>query len=280
MNDIHHFDAVDDESIFRYLKFDHFKDFIEKSALYFSRMDLMSDTKEGLRYKNGGVSNTVYGSCWRMKDLGNFKKLFKEYKCENGIIIKTSVASLRDSFNVFARSRHTNVAWGLYFPYVIFAKVKYVGKKCEEIDIGTDDIETMCSQLCWNMDQHFLPFLFKMKKFKFEKEMRIFTRWQTITMNGPSFLSECALFKKNSNELPFHHRCTSLEDILYIENKIKEGNVLNISEIDQMQPIGFFYPISLNIIEAIYTQESNEDDIKNLLIKSDCQNLLSKLITL
>ena len=277
MNNKHQFSVVGDGSIFRYLSYDKFESLIESSALFFSRMDLMSDPNEGTLYKSGGETNMVYGSCWRLQDLGNYKDLFKQYECgEDGVIIKTSIASLRDAFYIFATSRHHSVHWGLFFPYVIFTKVNYTDKNCEEIDIDTDDLEIMVSQLCYNVDEHLLPFLLKKKDYENEQELRIFTRWQSMTMNGPSFLSECAIFKKYTGER-IKRRCTCRADIFSIEKEIKKGEVLSITDIDQMQPIGFFYPISLKIIEAIYTQSSAENKIKNLLDKSNYSYLSNKL---
>lgn len=276
----HQFDAVQDVNVFRYLSYEKFKSLVDTSALYFSRMDLMDDREEGMLYQNGGESNRVYGSCWRLYDLGNHKELFKKYKCEDGVIIKTSISSLRKFFKIFAHSRHSTVADGLCFPFVIFGKVEYIDKKRDKIELDAGNIETMFSQLCWNMDHHFLPYLSKMKEYQFEQEMRIFTKWQTITYYGPSYLSENAIFKTHTGD-KINLRCTSVKDISSIENIIRDGatfKLYDLEHIEQMQPIGFFYPIELNeIIEEIYTQNSTEDNIRMLLSNSNYSYLSERL---
>jgi len=45
--------------------------------------------------------------------------------------------------------------------------------------------------------------------------------------------------------------CKCRDDIKSIEKEVVNGEKIDI---DRMQPIGFFYPISLEIIEAIYTE--------------------------
>ena len=280
MSNSHQFSAVDNDSIFRYLSYEKFKSLIENSSLFFSRMDLMSDLNEGKLYRSGGDSKSVYGICWRMHDFGNYKDLFINYECEGGVIIKTSLASLRDNFQIFGQ--YTNcTAWGLNVPYVVFAKVKYTNKIHEEINFEPDDWE-IGSQMCQNESVHFHPFLLKKKKYEFEKEMRIFTRWQTMTMSYTAFLPGHAIFETYTGD-HIKRSCTCINEILLIEEEIKTGatNDKNFMDLlDQMQPSGFFYPISLNIIESIYTQESSKNRIKKLLDEPKYSSLANKLVIL
>ncbi|MGZ8906180.1 MAG: hypothetical protein ACXW1U_10690 [Methylobacter sp.] len=302
MNNKHQFSAVKGENLFRYLSYEKFESLIETSALFFSRMDLMSDKKEGTLYRSGGQSNVVYGSCWRRRDYGNYKDLFKNYECEDGVIIKTSEASLRDCFNIFGTYRRKidfqqpsissqqssdvvhmswvveSTAWGLYFPYVFIANVAYTNKNHKDIDFG-NDIEMLLAEGAWNVHDHLKPFLLKKKKYEYEQELRIFTRWQTITMNYTTFLPGYAFFEKCTGEL-IKRRCTCAKDISSIEEEVMNRATDSIDFIDQMQPTGFFYPFNLNIIEAIYTQESSKNEIKKLLDNSKYSYLSNKLIIL
>ena len=170
---------------------------------------------------------------------------------------------------------------GIFFPYVVFAGVQYKDTYQRHIDFDQADEEFFISSLLvYNISEHLSPFLIKKKCFAYEKELRIFTRWQTLTLNGPTFLSDSAIFNTDTGET-ITRKCTSRYDIELIMKEVISKGKPSRDIIENMQPIGFFHKIPLeNIINRIYIQKNVEKNIKTLLIGSKHEYLLNKLTIL
>jgi hypothetical protein len=179
------FEAPEDENqiIWRYMDFSKFVSLLDKKALYFSRLDKLSDSFEGslpeenvkardirlekLRqedwnmdvqaeialsepacYKAMRKYNLV--DCWHMNDRES-AAMWKLYlKSDEGIAVQSTYKRLKESF-------HSNSKYPVRIEDTVrIGKVKY-------IDYSVDSMP---------LDNHFRPALHKRKSFEYEKELR------------------------------------------------------------------------------------------------------------
>lgn len=280
MNNNHIFSVEKDGKLFRYLNLGKFNSLIERSALYFSRMDKMSDSREGSLFGSGGANKTTYGMCWRFGDYGDHANLFKEYKAEDGCIIETTIKHLRNAFRIFPIDFRSIAPPLIEFPYVIFARVQYIDRGIQNIEIDQKDTEIFCAQFTHNLHTHLYPYLLKNIDRRFENEVRIFTQWQTVTLNQPTYLSEGAIFELCDGHLTEPLPCTNLEEIYALENLILGRSFGSSDDIDKMQPVGFFYHVDLSIINKIHIISKNRNAIQEKLEESDYAYLVERLIEL
>lgn len=154
-------DWDDDAVVWRYMDLAKFIDLCKNKALYFSRLDQMTDPFEG-KFSTSTINNlpesvtkediqkyekiisSIKINCWNVDDDESIA-LWNAYVKERGIAIRTTISSLKDCFTETSDN-------------IMIGQIRYVDLKTKVIP--TNNI--------------FYPIAYKRKFFSFEKELRLF----------------------------------------------------------------------------------------------------------